>query len=72
MTVPGIGPIIASAMVAAIGDGAAFTKGRDIAAWLGLAPRQMSTGDRTILGRITKHGNRYLRMLSIQIARDKS
>jgi transposase len=71
MTIPGLGPIIASAMFAAIG-GAAFTKGRDFAAWLGLVPRQMSTGDRTILGRITKHGNRYLRMLFIQIARDKS
>jgi transposase len=69
MTVPGIGPIIASAMVAAIGDGAAFAKGRDFAAWLGLVPRQMSTGDRTILGRITKRGNRYLRMLFIQGAR---
>ena len=50
MTVPGIGPIIASAMVAAIGNGAAFAKGRDFAAWLGLVPKQMSTGDRTILG----------------------
>jgi transposase len=69
MTVPGIGPIIASAMVAAIGDGTAFAKGRDFAAWLGLVPRQMSTGDRTILGRITKRGNRYLRMLFIQGAR---
>jgi transposase len=69
MTVPGIGPIIASAMVAAIGNGAAFAKGRDFAAWLGLVPKQMSTGDRTILGRITKRGNRYLRMLFIQGAR---
>ena len=69
MTVPGIGPIIASAIVAAIGNGAAFAKGRDFAAWLGLVPRQMSTGDRTILGRITKRGNRYLRMLFIQGAR---
>ena len=64
-TVPGIGPIIASDMVAAIANGAAFTKGRDFAAWLGLVPKQMSTGDRTILGRISKRGNRYLRMLSI-------
>jgi len=48
-------------MVAAIGNGAAFAKGRDFAAWLGLVPKQMSTGDRTILGRITKRGNRYLR-----------
>ena len=69
MTVPGIGPIIASAMVAAIGNGTAFAKGRDFAAWLGLVPRQMSTGDRTILGRITKRGNRYLRTLFMQGAR---
>ena len=69
MSVPGIGPIISSAMVAAIGTGEAFTKGRDFAAWLGLVPKQMSTGDRTILGRITKRGNRYLRMLFIQGAR---
>jgi len=69
MTVPGIGPIIASAMVAAIGNGAAFAKGRDFAAWLGLVPKQMSTGDRTILGRITKRGNRYLRTLFMQGAR---
>ena len=69
MTIPGIGPIIASAMVAAIGDGAAFARGRDFAAWLGLVPRQRSTGDRTILGRITKRGNRYLRMLFVQGAR---
>jgi hypothetical protein len=54
MTVPGIGPIISSAMVAAIGNGAMFSKGRDLGAWLGLVPRQMSTGDRTILGKISK------------------
>ena len=69
MTVPGIGPIIASATVAAIGNGTAFAKGRDFAAWLGLVPKQMSTGDRTILGRITKRGNRYLRTLFVQGAR---
>jgi transposase len=68
MTVPGVGPIIASAMVAAIGNGTA-AKGRDFAAWLGLIPKQMSTGDRTILGRITKRGNRYLRTLFMQGAR---
>ena len=66
MTVPGIGPLIASAMVAAIANGAAFTKGRDFAAWLGLVPKQMSTGDRTILGRISKRGNRYLPTLFMQ------
>ena len=50
MSVPGIGPIISSAMVAAIGAGDVFTKGRDFAAWLGLVPKQISTGDRTVLG----------------------
>jgi transposase len=58
MTVPGIGPIISSAMVAAIGTGDAFSKGRDFGAWLGLVPKQLSTGDRTILGSISKRGNR--------------
>ena len=69
MTVPGIGPIISSAMVAAIGSGAAFARGRDFSAWIGLVPKQMSTGDRTILGRISKRGNRYLRTLFMQAAR---
>ena len=69
MTVPGIGPIISSAMVSAVGDGAAFGKGRDFSAWLGLVPRQMSTGGRTILGRISKRGNSYLRTLFIRGAR---
>jgi len=68
MSVPGIGPIISSAMVAAIGSGEVFTKGRDFAAWLGLVPRQMPTGGRTILGRISKRGNRYLRVLFVQAA----
>jgi transposase len=68
MTVPGIGPIISSAMVAAIGEGDTFSKGRDFAAWLGLVPRQISTGDRTILGKISKRGNRYLRALFVQAA----
>ncbi len=54
MSVPGIGPIISSAMVAAIGTGDVFSKGRDFAAWLGLVPKQISTGDRTILGKISK------------------
>ena len=69
MTAPGIGPITSSAMVAAIGTGDAFAKGRDFAAWLGLVPKQISTGDRTILTGITKRGNRYLRTLFIQGAR---
>jgi transposase len=68
MTVPGIGPIISSAMVAAIGSGDVFCKGRDFGAWLGLVPKQISTGDRTILGKISKRGNRYLRALFVQAA----
>jgi transposase len=68
MSVPGIGPIIASATVAAIGTGEVFSKGRDFAAWLGLVPRQISTGDRTVLGKISKRGNRYLRVLFVQAA----
>ena len=68
VSVPGIGPIISSAMVAAIGNGDAFSKGRDFAAWLGLVPKQISTGDRTILGKISKRGNRYLRVLFVQAA----
>jgi transposase len=66
VSAPGVGPLIASAMVAAIGTGEAFAKGRDFAAWLGLVPKQLSTGNRTILGGITKRGNRYLRTLFIQ------
>jgi transposase len=68
MTVPGVGPIISSAVVAAIGNGAGFKQGRDFAAWLGLVPKQESTGDRTILGKISKRGNKYLRTLFVQAA----
>ena len=68
MTIPGIGPMISTAMVAAIGTGDAFDRGRDFAAWVGLVPQQYSTGGRTVLGRITKRGNRYLRMLFVQAA----
>jgi len=67
MTVPGIGPIISSAMAAAIGTGDAFSKGRDFGAWLGLVPKQLSTGDRTILGSISRRGNRYLRTLFVAL-----
>src|SRR6266536_1104929 len=52
----------------AIGNGDAFAKGRDFAAWLGLVPKQISTRDRTILGKISKRGNRYLRVLFVQTA----
>jgi retron-type reverse transcriptase len=51
-----------------IGAGDVFSKGRDFAAWLGLVPKQISTGDRTILGKISKRGNRYLRVLFVQAA----
>ena len=67
--VPGIGPLTATALVAAIGNGAAFTTGRDLAAWLGLVPQQHSTGGKVTLRGITKRGNRYLRCLFIHGAR---
>ncbi|WP_136686061.1 IS110 family transposase, partial [Falsirhodobacter xinxiangensis] len=69
MTIPGIGPMISTALVAAVGKGEAFDRGRDFAAWVGLVPRQFSTGGRTVLGRITKRGSRYLRMLFVQAAK---
>jgi transposase len=65
MTVPGIGPIISSAVVAAIGTGEVFSKGRDFAAWLGLVPRQNSSGGKDRLGGISKMGDRYLRHLLV-------
>jgi len=67
-SVPGIGPMISTAMVAAIGAGEAFERGRDFGAWLGLVPRQYSTGGKPILGRISKQGSRYLRTLFVQAA----
>jgi transposase len=69
MSVPGVGPIISTAMAAAIGGGEAFERGRDFGAWLGLVPRQHSTGGRSVLGRISKRGDKYLRMLFIQAAK---
>ena len=68
MTVPGVGPIISSAVVAAIGNGFGFKQGRDFGAWVGLVPKQESTGDRTVLGKISKRGNPYLRTLFVQAA----
>ena len=66
---PGIGEITASAVVATVGNAADFKNGRQFAAWLGLVPRQYSTGGKTILGRITKKGDRYLRTLLVHGAR---
>jgi transposase len=60
-TIPGIGVINATALLAAVGDGSAFAKGRDLAAWLGLTPRQHSTGGKTRLLGISKRGNKYLK-----------
>ena len=64
-TIPGIGPLIASAIVATMGDPGRFKTGRQFAAWLGLVPSQNSTGGKTVLGSITKMGDRYLRSLLV-------
>jgi transposase len=67
--IPGIGPVVATAIVAAIGNGAAFCKGREFAAWLGIVPRQYSTGGKAKLLGISKRGNVYLRKILIHGAR---
>jgi len=67
--IPGFGPPVATAIVAAIGNGAAFGNGREFAAWLGLVPKQCSTGGRTRLLGISKRGNAYLRRMFIHGAR---
>lgn len=69
MTIPGIGTINATALVAAVGNARAFRRGRDMAAWLGLTPRQMTTGGKPRLLGISKRGNRYLRKNLIHGAR---
>jgi transposase len=63
--IPGIGPIVATALVAEIGDWKAFGSGRNLAAWIGLVPKQHTTGGKDRLGGITKQGNRYLRWLLV-------
>jgi len=68
-TIPGIGVLSATALVAAIGDGRTFARGRDLAAWLGLVPRQATTGGKPRLLGISKRGNGYLRRLLIHGAR---
>lgn len=68
-TVPGIGPLTATALVAAVGDASQFASARHFAAWLGLTPRVRASGGREKLGRITKAGDRYLRTLLIHGAR---
>jgi len=69
LSIPGIGALNATALVAAIGDASTFARGRDLAAWLGLVPRQVTTGGRPRLLGITKRGNKYLRKMLIQGAR---
>lgn len=64
-TIPGIGPLTASAIAATVADPAAFASGRQFAAWLGLVPRQHSTGGKDRLGSITKAGDRYIRRLLV-------
>ena len=63
--IPGIGPLVATALVAEIGDWKAFSSGRNLAAWIGLVPKQHTTGGKDRLGSITKQGNRYLRWLLV-------
>ena len=67
--IPGVGPLVATAVVSAIGNGAAFHKGREFAAWLGLVPGQWSTGGKAKLLGISKRGNPYLRKMFIHGAR---
>jgi len=69
LTIPGVGVLTATALVAAVGDATAFRNGRELAAWLGLVPRQHSTGGRPTLLGISKRGDRYLRTLLIHGAR---
>jgi transposase len=64
-TIPGVGVVTASAIVAAIGSGKQFRSGREFAAWLGLVPRQNSSGGKERLGRISKQGNAYVRTLLV-------
>ena len=69
ITIPGIGPIAATALVATVGNARSFTSGRHFAAWIGLVPKQHSTGGKERLGGISKRGDAYLRKLLIHGAR---
>ena len=69
MSIPGIGPIVSTALVASVGNGWAFSSARQMSAWIGVVPRQVSTGGRTRLLGISKRGDRYLRALLIHGAR---
>lgn len=69
LSVPGFGPVVAPAFIAAVGDGRQFAHGRDVSAWLGVVPKQHGTGGKVALMRITKNGDRSLRTLLIHGAR---
>jgi len=64
--IPGVGPVTATALVAAIGNGAGFRRGKDLAAWVGMVPREYSTGGKQKLLGISKRGNSYLRRLFVR------
>jgi transposase len=68
-TIKGVGPKTATAIIAAIGDGSEFKNGRHLAAWIGLVPRQFSSGDRKVLMGISKRGSQHLRSLLVHGAR---
>lgn len=65
MEIPGVGPLLASAFVASVADPTVFKTGRDLAAWIGLVPKQNSSGEKDRLGSITRAGNRYLRQMLV-------
>ena len=65
-TIPGIGPITATALIASIGDASRFAKGRDLSAWIGLTPQARASGGKERLGSISKQGDRYLRRMLVQ------
>jgi transposase len=69
MEIPGIGLVIATAILGQVGDFNIFRSGREFAAWLGLVPKQHTSADKVRLGRITKAGNQYLRRLLVQGAK---
>jgi transposase len=68
-TIPGVGPVTATALVAAVGNGSAFKRGRDLSAWVGVFPGEFTTGGKQKLLGISKRGNSYLRRLFVQCAR---
>jgi transposase len=68
-TIPGVGPVTATALIAAIGNGSAFGKGRDLSTWMGIVPGEFTTGGKQKLLGISKRGNKYLRRLFVQGAR---